>query len=73
MQRYSMVEATTYSSPTYDQMYAMRRQENSCINYSDGKRTVTADINTNMVAGVAVGALAGAALGIYFYKKFCEK
>ena len=71
MQQYSMM--ATYSHPTYEQMYAMRQQEqNSCINYSDGKRTVNASINPNMVAGVAVGVIAGAALGIYLYKKYVE-
>ena len=59
--------------PTCEDMYNHAVQtNNSYLNYSDGKRTVTASMNPNMVAGVACGVIAGAALGIYLYKKFCE-
>lgn len=70
--------------PTYadmDRYYATQKlnpallnepNRNSNIYYNDGKRVFKADMNSSALAGAACGMLAGAALGIYLYRRYCE-
>jgi hypothetical protein len=65
-----MPENCSMHEPNNIMYYNYNPLKKSTITYSDDKRKFDANLQSSNILAAGVGMLAGAAIGIYIYKKY---